>query len=70
MSSLTVSHWAAVKHILWYLKETLGCGILYTKHGHTKIECFLDADRAGSKEERRFTSGYCVFVGGNLVMEE
>ena len=28
----------------------------------------MDADWAGSKEERRSTSGYCVFVGGNLVL--
>ena len=38
MSSPTVSHWAAVEHILCYLKEALGHGILYKKHGHTKIE--------------------------------
>ena len=27
----------------------------------------MDADWAGSKEDRRSTSGYCLFVGGNLV---
>ena len=63
MSSPTISHWAAVEHILCYLKEAPGCEILYKKHGHTRIECFLDLDWAGSKEDRRFTSGYCVFVG-------
>ena len=31
------------------------------------IECFSNADWAGSKEDRRSTLGYCVFVGGNLV---
>ena len=31
------------------------------------IECFSDADWVGSKEDRRSTSGWCVFVGGNLV---
>ena len=44
MSSPTVSHWAAVEHILWYLEEAPGHGILYKKHGHTRIECFTDAD--------------------------
>ena len=63
MSSPTISHWAAVEHILCYLKEAPGRGILYKKHGHTRIECFSDSDWAGSKEDRRFTSGYCVFVG-------
>ena len=61
MSSLIVSHWATVKHILYYLKEAPGRGILYKKHGYTKIECFSDANWAGSKEDRRSTSGYCVF---------
>ena len=28
---------------------------------------FFDVDWVGSKEDRRSTSGYCVFVGGNLV---
>jgi hypothetical protein len=40
---------------------------LYENHGHTYIECFSDADWAGSKLDRRSTSDYYVFVGGNLV---
>ena len=28
----------------------------------------MDADWAGCKEDRRSTSGYCVFVAGNLVL--
>ena len=46
MSSPIVSHWAAIEHILCYLKEALGRGILYKKHGHTRIECFSEADWA------------------------
>ena len=44
MSSLTISHWAAMEHILCYLKEAPKRGILYKKHEHTRIECFLDID--------------------------
>ena len=40
MSSPTISHLAVVEHILCYLKEALGHGILYKKHEHTRIECF------------------------------
>lgn len=36
-------------------------------HDHTKIECFSDADWARSKDNRRSTSRYCVFVGGSLA---
>ena len=67
MSSPTIDHWAVVEHILWYLKAGPGRGIFYGNHGHEKIECFTDADWADSKDDRRSTSGYCVFVGGNLV---
>ena len=67
MSSPTINHWAIVKHILCYLKEALGRGILYKKHGHTRIEFFFDADWAGFKEYRRSTSEYCVLFGGNMV---
>ena len=67
MSSPTVDNWAAEEHILCYLKGTPGRGILYSNHGHNRVECFTDVDWAESKEDRRSTSGYCVFVGGNLV---
>ena len=67
MSSSTVDNWAVVEHILCYLKGVLGRGILYSNHGHNRVECFTDVDWVGSKEDRRSTSGYCVFVGGNLV---
>ena len=44
MSSPIVNHWAAVEHILCYLKEAPRRGILYKKYGHTRIECFSDVD--------------------------
>ncbi|KAL6313697.1 hypothetical protein AAG906_010115 [Vitis piasezkii] len=67
MSAPTVKHWAALEQILCYLKRAPGLGILYSNHGHAQIECFTDADWAGSKADRRSTTGFCVFVGGNLV---
>ena len=70
MSSPIVSNWTVVEHILWYLKEALGLGILYKKHGHTIIECFLDADWVGSKKDRRSTSGYCLCCRKSDLMEE
>ena len=67
MSSPIVDHWAVVEQILCYLKEASRRGILYSYHGHNRLECFTNVDWAGSKEDRRSTIGYCVFVGGNLV---
>ena len=42
-------------------------GILYSNHWHNIIECFSEANWAGSKEDRSSTSEYCVFVKGNLI---
>ncbi|KAL6331836.1 hypothetical protein AAG906_020180 [Vitis piasezkii] len=56
-SAPTIKHWAALERFC----------ILYSSQGHTRIECFSDADWAGSKFDRRSTTGYCVFFGGNLV---
>jgi len=44
MSSPTANHWAALEHILYYLKGALVRGILYENHGHTHIEFFSDVD--------------------------
>ena len=67
ISAPTVDHWIAVEQILCYLKGAPRRSILYSNHGHNRIECFFDVDWARSKEDRRSTLGYCVFVGGNLV---
>ena len=61
------SHMDAVYRILRYLKSCPGKGLLYTRQGSLQVECYTDADWAGSLDDRRSTSGYCTFVGGNLV---
>ncbi|KAB2630265.1 hypothetical protein D8674_007784 [Pyrus ussuriensis x Pyrus communis] len=67
MHSPSEDHMAAVMRILAYLKSAPGKEVLYRKHGHLRIEGFTDADWAGSIGDRRSTSGYFTFVGGNLV---
>ena len=60
-------HWDAVIHILHYIKGTPGQGVLYENRGHTQIIGYCDADWADSPVERRSTSRYCVFIGGNII---
>ena len=67
ISAPTLDHWVAIEHILCYLKGASGRGILYSNHGHNRIECFTYADWVGSNKDKRSTSSYCVFVGENLV---
>jgi hypothetical protein len=61
------AHMDAVQRILRYLKGTPGKGLLFRSNGHLTIDGYSDADWASCLDDRRSTSGYCVFVGGNLV---
>ena len=61
-------HMNAVIRILRYLKSAPGKGVLFTKNAnYQSIEAYTDADWAGDVGDRRSTSGYFTFVGGNLV---
>nr|CAD41085.2 OSJNBb0011N17.2 [Oryza sativa Japonica Group] len=60
-------HMDAVYRILRYLKGSPGKGLWFKKNGHLEVEGYCDADWASCPDDRRSTSGYCVFVGGNLV---
>ncbi|XP_022862515.1 uncharacterized protein LOC111382708, partial [Olea europaea var. sylvestris] len=62
-----VPHWETVICIIWYLKKAPGLGLLYKPNGHIRIEGFVDADWAESRIDRRSTTGFCTFLGGNLV---
>ncbi|XP_020263949.1 uncharacterized protein LOC109839906 [Asparagus officinalis] len=60
-------HMDAVYQILRYLKSAPGNGLIFRKNGHVSIEGYCDSDWASCADDRRSTSGYCIFVGGNLV---
>ncbi|RVX02702.1 Retrovirus-related Pol polyprotein from transposon RE1 [Vitis vinifera] len=61
-------HMNAVMRILRYLKNAPGKRILFAKNvNHQSIEVYTNADWAGAVDDRRSTSGYFTFVGGNLV---
>ncbi|GAB2268972.1 N-alpha-acetyltransferase 16, NatA auxiliary subunit [Dionaea muscipula] len=60
-------HWKAAVHILRYVMGHQSKGLFYRDHGYRRIEGFFDADWTRSPSDRRSTTGYCVFIGGNLV---
>ena len=61
------SHWDAIVRIVRYIKGTPGQGVLYENKGHTQVVGYNDANWAGSPTDRCSTSGYCMFIGGNLI---
>ena len=61
------AHMQALKRIIRYVKGTLDHGLhLYPSSVSTLIS-YTDADWAGCPDTRRSTSGYCVFLGDNLL---
>lgn len=66
MHSPREQHMQAAKRILRFLKGTLTHG-LWLKNGSIHLYAYLDADWASSMFDRRSTSGYCVFLGPNLI---
>ncbi|XP_043697527.1 uncharacterized mitochondrial protein AtMg00810-like, partial [Telopea speciosissima] len=60
-------HWDAACRVLRYLKSALGKGLIYRPNRNANLVGFSDVVWAGADGERRSTSGYCTFVGGNLV---
>jgi hypothetical protein len=67
MHAPSKDHMDAVYRILRYLKGAPGIGIYFKKNGHLEVEGYTDADWAGNITDRKSTSGYFTFVGGNLV---
>ncbi|XP_043705550.1 uncharacterized mitochondrial protein AtMg00240-like [Telopea speciosissima] len=60
-------HWDAACRVLRYLKGAPGKGLIYRPNRHANLVWFFDADWAGADDDSRSTTGYCTFVGGNLV---
>ncbi|XP_078167096.1 protein DA1-related 1-like [Carex rostrata] len=60
-------HMDVVYHILKYLKSASGKGLIFRQNEHMNIEGYCDSDWASCQDVRRSTTGYCMFVGGNLV---
>ncbi|KAI3723537.1 hypothetical protein L2E82_35180 [Cichorium intybus] len=61
------SHFHFMKRILRYLKGTLDYGIHITPSRSHHLIAYSDADWGGCPDSRRSTSGYCVYLGDNLV---
>ncbi|KAH9726247.1 retrovirus-related pol polyprotein from transposon RE1 [Citrus sinensis] len=67
MSDPRQSHWTACKRVLRYLKSTGNMCLKFQKSEHLDLIAYTDADWASDQDDRRSISGYCVFLGDNLV---
>ncbi|MFS7932952.1 putative RNA-directed DNA polymerase [Helianthus anomalus] len=60
-------HFAFLKRIIRYLQGTVDYGIRLVKSQVHSLVAYSDADWGGCPDSRRSTSGYCVFLGDNLI---
>ncbi|XP_052477156.1 secreted RxLR effector protein 161-like [Gossypium raimondii] len=60
-------HLKAVKRILRYLQGTTDYGIGFTVASRMSLVGYSDANWGIDLDDRRSTTRFCVFLGGNLV---
>ncbi|KAI5314164.1 hypothetical protein L3X38_043340 [Prunus dulcis] len=59
-------HVMVVKRILRYLKGTIDFGIWF-KHGLLHLHAYSDVDWAGDPNDRRYVSGFIVYLGSSPI---
>lgn len=61
-------HFAAILRIFRYVKGTLFHGLHFFAESKLELIAYSDADWAGNPQDRRFTMGYCFFLGNTLFL--
>ena len=67
LSTPRPTHYAAVLHILRYLKGILFHGLFYSAQSPLILRAFSDADWAGDPTDHRSTTGYWFLLGSSLI---
>jgi len=60
-------HMTALKQIIRYIKGTIHHGLHLSPSQVDTLITYTDADWGGCSDTRRSTSGYCVYLGNNLI---
>lgn len=67
MHAPTVSDFTVLKRILRYIKGTIDYGISFSSDTDFTLRAYSDSDWAGCTGTRRSTSGFCTFLGSNII---
>jgi hypothetical protein len=67
MSQPRQIHWVVAKHVLRYLRGTVGYGLRYASNIDMILQGYADSDWAGSTIDRKSTSGCCFNLGSAMV---
>ncbi|XP_068477328.1 uncharacterized mitochondrial protein AtMg00810-like [Phaseolus vulgaris] len=60
-------HWDAAIRVLKYIKGSPGQGLLLPSENNLTLTTYCDSDWAGCQTTRRSVSGYCIFLGSNVL---
>jgi hypothetical protein len=58
-------HWSVVKHILRYLRGTLGLGVMIPQNPSLLLSAF--SDWVGNTDDGLSTGGFAIFLRPNLI---
>jgi hypothetical protein len=67
MSQSRQTHWIVAKHVLRYLRGTIGHGLRYTSSIDMRLQGYTDSDWERSAVDRKSTSGCCFTLGSAMV---
>ncbi|KAH9726123.1 Disease resistance-like protein DSC1 [Citrus sinensis] len=67
LAAPTVIHWQACRRLLRYLQSTTDFGLQFFSTGKITLTIFSDADWGSDLDDRKSVSGYCIYLGDNLV---
>jgi hypothetical protein len=72
MNKPTQQHMTAATRVFRYLRDHTNTGLEYHHNvqdieSGVRINAFCDSDWGGDSDDRKSTSGYCVFINNNLV---
>ena len=67
MSDSRHLHWVAAKHVLRYLRGTVGYGLRYTSVGGVRLFSYTNSDWVGNAVDRKSTLGYCFSTGSTMI---
>ncbi|KAJ9557475.1 hypothetical protein OSB04_012089 [Centaurea solstitialis] len=67
VSNPRAPHLKAARHLLCYLKQNPGQGVLFSANSSYKVQAYCDSDWGKCIDSRRSVTCYCIFLGNSLI---